>query len=184
MSLTRKNTTFGVAAVVAVALAAGGTAFAATGFHGKHMSRAQGAPGPPMGQGYGGPGGPGGPAGFHGARPFGDLSTAASYLGVSESSLLDSLRSGKTLAQVADATNGKSEAGLVDALVAAEQTRIDAAVKAGRLTPSDADRITSNLKQRITDLVEGTRPAPGRGGFGGPPPGGPCPDGPTPPTHV
>jgi hypothetical protein len=46
---------------------------------------------------------------------------AASYLGTSAAALEAELRSGKTLAQIAEATAGKSTAGLIDALVAAEQ---------------------------------------------------------------
>ncbi len=180
MSLT-KNGKYGIAAVVAVALVAGGAAYAATTFHGKSSAETRGGFGfPGAGMGYGGPGGfvPGGgsrrafqgrPDDF-GGGPFGDLSAAASYLGVSQSSLLQSLRSGKTLAQIASSTSGKSTSGLVDALVASEQTRIDAAVKAGRLTQTQADRLTADLKTRVTAMVDGTRRGGfGHDGFGGPP---------------
>jgi hypothetical protein len=77
------------------------------------------------------------------------------------------LQAGKTLAQIAGATSGKSTAGLVSALVAAEKTELAAAVTAGKLTQSQADAITATLEQRFTDLVNGVRPA------GGPPGGGP-----------
>jgi D-Tyr-tRNAtyr deacylase len=69
---------------------------------------------PPGGPGRGGPG------------P--ELSTAAGYLGISEATLRSDLESGKTLAQIADATNGRSASGLIDALVAADRTRITALV--------------------------------------------------------
>jgi len=47
-----------------------------------------------------------------------DLATAAGYLGLSSGQISSELRSGKTLAQIAAATPGKSEQGLIDALVA------------------------------------------------------------------
>jgi hypothetical protein len=82
---------------------------------------------------------------FGRARHHGGLETAANYLGISESALLDQLRSGKTLAQIANATSGKSAAGLIDALVA------DATRRFGTAVPSD-------LRDRITQLVNGALP--------------------------
>jgi hypothetical protein len=87
----------------------------------------------------------------HGPGP--GLDAAATYLGISQTSLFTQLRTGKTLAQIADATTGKSATGLIAALVA------DAKQHFGSNVPSD-------LTQRITDLVNGVRPAGG-------PPGGP-----------
>jgi hypothetical protein len=117
-----------------------------------------------------GPGGPGGPGGGD------ELAAAATYLGLSQASLETALQSGKTLAQVANATSGKSAAGLVDALVAAEKTELAAAVTAGRLTQAQADQLTATLKDRFTNMVNGVRPDHGdfggHGGFGGPPPSG------------
>ena len=81
---------------------------------------------------------------MHGAI-HGGLDAAAAYLGISEDALVTQLRSGKTLAQVANAASGKSASGLIDALVA------DATKRLGANTPSD-------LRQHITDLVNGTMP--------------------------
>jgi len=61
-------------------------------------------------------------------HPGGPLAAAASYLGVSTSQLRDELRSGKSLAQVADSTSGKSSKGLVDAVVASERSRLTSAL--------------------------------------------------------
>jgi|SRR5579884_981550 len=105
----------------------------------------------------------------HGA-PGDDLAAAAGYLGTTADAVLTQLQSGKTLAQIANATSGKSAAGLVDALVAHEKTEIASAVAAGRLTQAQADQITANLQQRVTDLVNGAHPA-GPHGWGGGPPG-------------
>ena len=117
----------------------------------------------------------GGLHGGHGGfgHPFGDLDAAASYLGLTEAELRSQLESGKTLAQVAK-DRGKSVEGLVQALVDAARKRLDDAVAAGRLTQSQEQSILSDLKQRVTDLVDGTGgPPPPRFGFrrfDGPPP--------------
>ncbi len=108
--------------------------------------------------------------GRHGGGPSDELSAAATYLGVTADALRTDLQSGKTLAQVADATSGKSATGLIQALVAAEKTELDAAASAGRLTAAQEQTLLANVQQRVTDLVNGTRPSfpgPGKGlGFG------------------
>lgn len=58
-----------------------------------------------------------------GAPEHGILSAAAAYLGVPVSQLRADLASGKTLAEIANATPGKSAAGLVAALVGAVRER-------------------------------------------------------------
>jgi polyhydroxyalkanoate synthesis regulator phasin len=106
----------------------------------------------------------GGPRGGFEHGPFGhhlgDLDVAAAYLGLGEAQLRTQLASGKSLADVARA-QGKSVGGLVDVLVAAVKTQIDAAVAAGRLTQAQADRVLSDVRQRVTDRVNAT---PGRFG--------------------
>ena len=113
------------------------------------------------------------PGSFH-HRGFGGLDAAATSLGSTTDELRTQLESGKTLAQVAQA-KGKSVDGLIQAMVDAAKTRLDAAVTAGRLTQTQEDSILASLKQRITDLVNGTLPQgpPGfrNGRFGGAPPG-------------
>jgi len=142
-----KKTKVALVAVGLLALAGGGTALAGKGKdttqHTKQTLRAHD---------------------MHG--PGDDLAAAASYLGTTAASLKTQLQAGKTLAQIAGATNGKSTAGLVSALVLAEKTELAAAVTAGKLTQSQADAITPTLQQRFTDFVNGVRPA------GGPPGGG------------
>jgi hypothetical protein len=100
---------------------------------------------------------------------FGKLDAAASYLDLTEAQLHSELESGKTLAQIAK-DHGKSAGGLVNALTDAAKQKLDAAVKAGRLTQAQADQMLSDLHARITDLVNGKLPAPGGDGFR-PPPG-------------
>lgn len=104
------------------------------------------------------------PAGGHGDRGemrfFGGagLQAASTYLGVSEADLRTQLQSGKTLADVAKATSGKTVDGLIQAIVNAETAQIDQAVKDGKLTAAQATTIKTNLTQRVTDMVNGTHP--------------------------
>jgi hypothetical protein len=113
-------------------------------------------------------GGHGGPGGRHGHGHGDELAAAATYLGITQSALVTELQAGKTLAQVAEATSGKSTAGLIAALVAAEKNELAAAVKAGRLTQAQADQIASGLQARVTAHVNNTRPPHGGPGHGGP----------------
>jgi hypothetical protein len=115
--------------------------------------------------------GPGGPHEFvHG------LDAAATYLGLTDAQLHSRLERGQTLAQVAKA-QGKPVDGLEDALIKDATTKLDAAVKAGRLSSAEEQRMLAELKQHVGDLVNGKLPerGPGRPGFGfrgdhGPPP--------------
>jgi hypothetical protein len=122
------------------------------------------------------PAGPGPGFGHPGTGPGDDFAAAATYLGITTAALQSDLQSGKTLAQVADATADRSSAGLLAALVAHEKAEVAALVTAGKLTQAQADQITANVQQRETDLVNGTLPKRGdgpRGGWqGGPPPSG------------
>jgi polyhydroxyalkanoate synthesis regulator phasin len=117
--------------------------------------------------GFGHHGGP------HGMHP--GLDAAADYLGVTEAQLHTALESGKTLAQVAK-SKGKSVDGLVAALVADEQAELSAAVKAGRLTQAQANAIQSDLKARITDMVNNAPPVRREFRFRSGDSGGPAPE--------
>ncbi len=105
-----------------------------------------------------GPGPMGGPGFGHDMR---GLSAAADYLGLTESDLAAKLQSGKSLADIAK-DQGKSVDGLVNALVNDAKTHLNQAVKDGHLTQAQADQILSQIKQHITDFVNGTVPQ----GFG------------------
>jgi hypothetical protein len=85
---------------------------------------------------------------FHPGPP--GLDAAATYLGTTVDALRTQLQGGKTLAQIADATSGKSAAGLIAALVA------DAQAKLGANAPPD-------LTQHVTDLVNGVHDMHGPG---------------------
>src|SRR5437867_3577879 len=100
------------------------------------------------------------------------LSTAATYIGISEAALRTKLQSGQTLAQIAAATAGKSRDGLIAALVADENAKIDQAQKDGKITADQVTQLKTNVTTRVTALVDGTFPA--GPGFG---PGGRGPRG-------
>jgi hypothetical protein len=82
---------------------------------------------------------------------------AASYLGMPAAQLQGDLRSGETLAQVAKARSGRSEAGLIEALVATRRARLAAAVASGNLPAARAGAIRSKLSRRVTRLVNASQ---------------------------
>jgi uncharacterized protein YidB (DUF937 family) len=86
-------------------------------------------------------------------RGFAVLDTAASYLGMSEADLREALED-KSLAEIAK-EKGKTVDGLVRAIVAAEESRIDEAVADGRITKAQASEIKSRLAEHVKALVNG-----------------------------
>ena len=80
------------------------------------------------------------------------LKAAAQYLGLSRGALAKDLRSGQTLAQVAQA-QGKSVAGLQAALLASVKARLDKAVAAGRITAAQEQQRLAAAQTRIAQLV-------------------------------
>jgi hypothetical protein len=82
---------------------------------------------------------------------------AASYLGVSPAQLQSELRSGLTLAQIADRTRGRSASGLIHALVAAKRESI-ASLGARRLASARGRSIEARLLRRVTELVHRSPP--------------------------
>jgi hypothetical protein len=114
------------------------------------------------GPGFGGGHGHGGPGGHSD-----EVDAAAAYLGLTAADLITKVQAGQTLAQIAGATSGKSVAGLVAALVAAEKTELDAAVTAGRITQAQEDAILPTLTATFTAFVNGTGGPHGPGGPGG-----------------
>src|SRR6478609_1220216 len=156
----------GIAAVAVVGLTAAGAAVAANKLQGTKSSQQTAAAGTFAAASSTTKSGT--DRDHHGGPGFrhDDLANAASYLGITQAALETALQSGKTLAQVADVTSGKSAAGLIDALVAAEKTELAAAVTAGRLTQAQADQIATGLTAHVTAEVNGTRPDHGPGGPG------------------
>jgi uncharacterized protein YidB (DUF937 family) len=84
---------------------------------------------------------------------FASFEAAAAYLGMSEADLREGLAD-KTLAEIAK-EKGKGVDGLVKAIVAAEEKKIDEAVADGRITKAQASEIKSRLAERTEALVNG-----------------------------
>jgi hypothetical protein len=121
----------------------------------------QGCPlGMPFGRGFGGPG--------HEFGPFGGpavLDAAAQALGMTTADLMNELRSGKSLADVAQEKNVDVNA-VKQAMIDAAKAQVDQAQQAGRLTQDQA----TQLKQRIDEAAASldlSQPFPGPGGFFG-----------------
>jgi sulfur relay (sulfurtransferase) complex TusBCD TusD component (DsrE family) len=93
-----------------------------------------------------------------GAGGFLDLAAAASYRGISTSQLQQDLRSGRSLAAIAQAT-GKSVQGLEQALLTAAKARLAQAVSAGRITAAQEQQQEQALAQRIAQMVNRTATA-------------------------
>src|SRR4051794_17940980 len=110
-------------------------------------------------------GGKGG--GPHGGGP--GSAAIADYLGLTSAELRIQLESGKTLADVAKA-QGKTVAGLEDAIVADAKTHLDADVTAGKLTAAQEATMLADLKSHVDDMVNGIGHGPGGPGRHG---GGP-----------
>ncbi len=136
----------------------------------------RGGPGDGMGHRSGGHGGFGGP-GFGGPGVGGpggigvDLdATIATALGLTEDEVRTALRSGSTIADLAEA-EGVDPSTVVDALVSEAEAALAGAVTAGDLDQARADEISADLEARVAQLVENGRPdhgdGPGRGMHGG-----------------
>ena len=82
------------------------------------------------------------------------LGAAKDYLGLPAKDLMASLRSGKSLGEIADATSGKSRAGLISSITASASAKIDAAVAGGKLTAEQAATLKAALANAVTSLVD------------------------------
>lgn len=134
--------------------------------------------------------------GLHGGPLFGAFDAAAKYLDLSQEQLFREVGAGKSLAQLAKDRN-KSVDGLKQAIEGAARAKLDAAVKAKKLTQAQEDEMLKQLGSRVDEIVNHAGPAPRlaerhRGGprrwgppgglrSGGGPGGGPGWGGPPPP---
>jgi len=84
------------------------------------------------------------------------LAVASSYLGLSAATIKTDLRNGESLGQIANATSGKSSAGLVDAFTAAFKAKLDTKVAAGKLTATQESTILTNIQPWLQKLVDAT----------------------------
>ncbi|MGZ4303296.1 MAG: hypothetical protein ACXVSL_00300 [Solirubrobacteraceae bacterium] len=119
-------------------------------------------PPPPFGPRGFGPG----PFGLHRALLFGPAAGAAKYLGLTEAQLVKQLQSGESLADIAKA-QGKTTAGLEQAITSSLKARLDKAVANKRITAAQEQQLLKGLSARINDLVNNTpRKLPGPGAPG------------------
>jgi hypothetical protein len=81
-------------------------------------------------------------------RRAGLIRDAARYLGLSEARLRARLTGGRTLAQIAAATSGRSRAGLIGALVATRRSALQLALKEKRITPAAERAAAAKLRTR------------------------------------
>jgi hypothetical protein len=95
------------------------------------------------------------------------VTAAAEALGLEPDALLTELRSGKTVAQVAE-EQGVALETVEAAVTAAHAERLAAAVEAGELTQEQADALQENLSEHINAFLTGeySFPLGGRWGFG------------------
>ena len=100
-------------------------------------------------------------------RKAGFLADAAKALGLSEAQLIERLKDGKTLAAIAKA-EGKSVADVKSAVKAAAAKRLDADVKAGRITKAQRDEIVEHVGEHVDRFAEGGLRHRGRRFHGGP----------------
>lgn len=89
----------------------------------------------------------------------GILDAAASYLGLTDTQLMSDLRSGQSLAQIAN-SRGKSVSGLEQALFNAEKARLNQLESRGLITSAQEQKLLSRLSARIARLINRTRMAP------------------------
>jgi hypothetical protein len=101
-----------------------------------------------------------------GGRFGGRGAAAAQYLGISEATLRSDLQSGKSLAQIASSTPGKSVAGLKAALISAAKTRLDQAASSGQITRQQEQQLLTKLSSRIDARIQRTSAGGPYGGQG------------------
>jgi hypothetical protein len=88
----------------------------------------------------------------------------AAYLGLTPAALKQELQSGKSLAEIA----GPKAQGLVEMLTAKANTRIDAALAAGKIDDARAAALKAKVTPAIERLVNAKRPSRSAAGSAGP----------------
>ena len=91
------------------------------------------------------------------------LQTLAGALNMEADALVDALRNGKTVAELAKAQNVTIEQ-VVDKIIAARKPLLQQAVDAGRITQEQMDAALSRMREMVENLQNGTcTPGLGRG---------------------
>ena len=86
----------------------------------------------------------------------GAVTVSAKAIGIPRAQLVQALRDGQSIAQVAEA-NGVTAQTVIDALVQAGSTKVDEAVAAGKLTQERADAIKTRLPKVAERIVNHVR---------------------------
>ena len=84
---------------------------------------------------------------------FGVLNVAVSYLGLSKDTIRADVKNGQSLADIANATSGKSADGLVAAYAAALKTRLDAWAAKGKISSTQESDILAQAQPKIVAFV-------------------------------
>jgi hypothetical protein len=107
-------------------------------------------------------GGECGPGHAGGPGRAGDQQVVAGALGLTTAQLQTEEAAGKTIAAIAT-EHHVAVSKVVSALVASENAEIDARVAGGQITAAQGAQMKAMTTQRVTDEVNGTRPAHGPG---------------------
>ncbi len=86
----------------------------------------------------------------------GGVGAAARYLGIAPATLHAERRAGRSLAEIAASTPGKSVAGLEAALTEAQKARLADAVSSGLITARQEQKRLSHLSSRIEAMIKRT----------------------------
>jgi hypothetical protein len=89
----------------------------------------------------------------------------AQALGITTDQLKTDLKGGQSIADIATVQH-VDVAQVIQVMVDRANTRVDAAVQAGKMTQAEADQIKAGETQMITDLVNGKTPFGGHGRHG------------------
>ena len=81
------------------------------------------------------------------------VSVAGDYLGVPATDLGTALRSGKSLGEIADSIPGKNRQGLINAMTAAANAKINEAAAQNKITAEQAATLNANVVAAVTKLV-------------------------------
>jgi thymidine kinase len=154
----------GAAAAVATGLVVGGVA---GGYVISHAATPPAATASPSAGTTTPPHHPGGFGGGGSAARTQDLQQTAGAIGITTAQLQTEMSAGKTISAIAKEHN-VDPAKVIATLVSDENSEIDAALTSGQLTQAQATQMKTQTTQRVSDFVNGTEPAGGRGGPSGP----------------
>jgi polyhydroxyalkanoate synthesis regulator phasin len=105
------------------------------------------------------------------------VEAAATVLGLELEELVDELKNGKTLAEVAEEKKGMAVDEFTAAMLPEVRQELDALVAEGKLTEEQADAIYGHVEENIDRIVNAQGRLPDLLGPRGGPLGGPCPRG-------